>query len=61
MDFKVRNPKKEIELEQAAENAIAQIKEKNYKQELVERGIKEEQIRCYGFTFEGKQVLIIKG
>ena len=34
------------------EEAIAQIKEKEYASELLEAGIAEENIRMYGFAFE---------
>lgn len=40
------------------ETALAQIKEKRYVENLVERGIPKEHIHCYAFAFEGKTVLI---
>lgn len=58
MEFKVRNPKKEKSLEETAQEALAQIKEKRYAEELVKRGIAPECIRSLGFAFEGKRVLI---
>ena len=38
--------------------ALAQIEEKAYDAELTARGITSENIRHYGFAFEGKKVLI---
>ena len=57
LEFKVRKPT-EKNLEETVANALAQIKEKNYDAELTARGIPREQIRHYGFAFEGKTVLI---
>lgn len=59
MEFKVISPKKEKSLEETAQNALEQIKEKNYKEELIEAGISESNIKAYGFAFEGKNVLIL--
>lgn len=59
MEFKVISPKKEKSLEETAQNALEQIKEKNYKEELIEAGINENNIKAYGFAFEGKNVLIL--
>jgi transketolase C-terminal domain/subunit len=59
MEFKVISPKKEKSLEETAQNALEQIKEKNYKEELIEVGISENNIKAYGFAFEGKNVLIL--
>ncbi len=58
LEFKVRNPRKEKTLEETVEVALKQIEEKKYDTELIERGIKKEDIRHYGFAFEGKTVLI---
>ena len=58
MEFKVISPKKEKSLEETAQNALEQIKEKNYKEELIEAGISENNIKAYGFAFEEKNVLI---
>lgn len=48
--------------EQTLEDTVAaakkQIHEKQYSQELEAKGIKPERIRCYGFAFQGKKVLI---
>lgn len=59
MEFKEISPKKEKSLEETAQNALEQIKEKNYKEELIEAGISENNIKAYGFAFEGKNVLIL--
>ncbi len=58
LEFKVRNPRKEASLEETVQTALEQIETKQYDVELLARGIKKEQIRHYGFAFEGKQVLI---
>lgn len=58
MEFKVRNPAKEKDLEASVQNALCQIREKRYDTELEARGIPPERIRHYGFAFEGKKVLI---
>ena len=58
IEFKVFNPKKEDTLEETVENALRQIKEKDYNAELIKRGVKEENIQHYGFAFRGKEVLI---
>ena len=50
---------KEKSLEETAQNALEQIKEKKYKEELIEAGINENNIKAYGFAFEGKNVLIL--
>lgn len=61
MEFKVREPAEEKSLSDTAERAILQIRQKKYAAALMDRGIPEERIRCYGFAFEGKRVLIGKG
>lgn len=58
-EFKVYNPAKDKDLKAAAENALSQIEQRKYSNVLIERGIAEEQIYCYGFAFEGKKVLIL--
>lgn len=46
-------------LEIAAEKALNQIKDKRYKQELIDRGVKD--IIQLGIAFEGKKVLVLQG
>ena len=58
LEFKVHNPKKEASLEETVEGALKQIEEKKYEASLLARGFAKEQIRKYGFAFEGKEVLI---
>ena len=58
IEFKVKSKKKETDLEQTVEAALRQIDEKKYDEDLKELGFKEENIRKYGFAFEGKNVLI---
>ena len=58
VEFKVQNKMKEKTLEDTVENALCQIKEKQYDTELLSKGIPQEKIRHYGFAFCGKKVLI---
>ena len=58
IEFKVINPRKENSLEETIEAALKQIEEKNYDAELINRGVKEENIHHYGFAFKSKEVLI---
>ena len=61
IEFKVVNKNRgEKCLEDALENALKQIDDKNYKQNLIDIGICEDQILNYGFAFEGKKVLVGK-
>ncbi len=54
----MRNQRRENSLEDTGQAAQGQIEEKQYAAQLAERGIPVERIRCYGFAFEGKTVLI---
>lgn len=58
MEFKIHDPEEENDLSDTVESALKQIHEKQYDAELLAQGIKVEQIRYYGFAFEGKKVLI---
>lgn len=61
LEFKVFQPKKEKDLEETAQAALAQIEEKQYAASLKAKGIAPERIRTYGFAFEGQKVLIQSG
>jgi len=56
MEFKKVGRFEELEIEAAVESALQQIEEKQYAQELLDRGISK--ILYLGFAFKGKQVLI---
>ena len=58
IEFKVFNQRKESTLEETVQSALDQIEEKQYAASLIAKGIKAENIRKYGFAFEGKNVLI---
>ena len=58
IEFKVRNTRKEKNLEETLKNALEQIEDKDYAVNLTAKGIPADRIRKYGFVFEGKNVLI---
>ena len=58
IEFKVYKPAKEKDLQETLENALAQIEEKRYEAQLLSDGFLPEQIRKYGFVFQGKKCLI---
>lgn len=58
LEFKVKNSRREKTLEDTLKEALAQIDDRNYDAELMARGIRKENIRHYGFAFEGKKILI---
>ena len=62
MEFKVQNERNgEKTLDDTADNALLQIEEKHYDTELLQRGIKAENILKFGFAFKGEECLIKKG
>ena len=58
LEFKVHDDTEEATLQDTLDAALAQIKDKQYEQNLLARGIAPERIHKYGFAFEGKHVLI---
>ena len=58
LEFKVHDPEDETTLKDTVQEALQQIERKQYAVQLMARGIPREKIRCYGFAFEGKNVLI---
>lgn len=58
LEFKVHDPEDEASLKDTVKEALRQIEEKKYDTILLAHGIAEENIRKYGFAFEGKKVLI---
>lgn len=61
IEFKVHKPNREKSIGETAENALIQIEEKGYAAALTAKGIRSENIRKYGFAFEGKTCLIMQG
>ena len=58
LEFKVLDPDEENGLADTVQSALRQIEDKHYDAELIERGIARDDIKHYGFAFEGKKVLI---
>lgn len=58
IEFKVFDDVDERTLSDTVAAALAQIENKNYAQTLIDHGVSAENIRKYGFAFEGKTVLI---
>jgi hypothetical protein len=58
IEFKVYDKEDENTLSDTVVSALKQIEEKNYAQMLIDKGVKTERIRKYGFAFEGKTVEI---
>jgi len=58
LEFKTYDEEDEEGLKDTVQAALKQIEEKQYAQNLIAKGIPEENICKYGFAFEGKKVLI---
>ena len=58
LEFKVFNERREKTLEDTVAVALQQIEDKQYAASLIAKGIPKENIRKYGFAFDGKIVLI---
>ena len=58
IEFKVFKKRTENSLSDTVQAALKQIEDKQYKAQLVAKGVPEDRIRSYGFAFEGKKVLI---
>jgi len=58
LEFKVHDKSEEADLKATVESALSQIEEKQYAQALTAKGFDADNIRCYGFAFDGKKVLI---
>jgi hypothetical protein len=58
IEFKVYDEDDEKGLKDTVKEALRQIEEKNYAQILLDKGVKAERIRKYGFAFKGKLVEI---
>ena len=58
MEFKVRDQEDESTMKDTVAAALRQIEEKQYASKFISQGIASERIHCYGFAFQGKQVLI---
>lgn len=58
--FRIQSSKstKEKSIQETVLSALKQICEKKYDADLLDKGIRKEQIYHYGFAFEGKKVLI---
>ena len=60
LEFKIFNKRREKDINDTANVALKQIYEKYYKEELVKKGVSENNIYCYGVAFQGKLVAISK-
>ncbi|MBQ7456007.1 MAG: AAA family ATPase [Desulfovibrio sp.] len=61
IEFKVFKEKKEKNLQETCANALKQIKEKHYINDLIQHEVSSDNIYVYGFAFKGKEVLICGG
>lgn len=58
MEFKVFDPEREHTLEETADRALQQIREKRYDAELLQEGFRREEIIHYGMAFRGKEAVV---
>lgn len=58
IEFKVHDAQEEKSMQETVDAALLQIEEKQYDAALKAEGMLDEQIKKYGFAFEGKTVLI---
>lgn len=58
IEFKIRNPQKEFDLEETAKNAFVQIEKMKYDSDIIARGIAPENIKKLAFAFDGKEALV---
>lgn len=61
IEFKTFDPKEEKTLDDTADRALTQIKEKNYDAEVISSGISRDRILHYGMGFSGKKVAVHRG
>ena len=61
IEFKVFNTRRDKTIEDTVQAALQQIDDKNYAADLIARGVPRENIRRYGFAFQGKEVYIEEG
>lgn len=61
IEFKVFNTRRDKSIEETVQAALQQIEDRNYEADLIARGVPKENIRKYGFAFQGKEVCIGKG
>ncbi len=58
IEFKVFNARRDKTIEDTIQAALQQIEDKKYEADLIARGVPKENIRKYGFAFQGKEVCI---
>lgn len=58
MKFKVFRASSEKELKDMVASALVQIEEKQYEKTLITNNVLKEEIKKYGFAFQGKKCLI---
>ena len=61
IEFKTQDLDCETKLEKTCQNALKQIRKKEYVTELLDNTVSENRIYVYGFAFKGKDVLICGG